>query len=58
VRHEDITQNAWQSIDELRNKSGGRLWDEFEELRRLLGSREFEYHWYVLAKEDSQMLQL
>jgi ubiquinone/menaquinone biosynthesis C-methylase UbiE len=50
VRHEDITQNAWQSIDELRNQSGGRLWDEFESLRKMLGSREFEYHWYVLAK--------
>jgi ubiquinone/menaquinone biosynthesis C-methylase UbiE len=54
VRHEDITQNAWQSIDELRNKSGGRLWDEFEGLRKMLGSREFEYHWYVLAKKSKE----
>jgi ubiquinone/menaquinone biosynthesis C-methylase UbiE len=54
ARHEDITRNAWQSIDELRTAYGGRLWDEWESLRHLFGSRELEYHWYVLAKAPQQ----
>ena len=36
--------------DELRTLAGGRLWDEWESLRHLFGSRELEYHWYVLSK--------
>jgi ubiquinone/menaquinone biosynthesis C-methylase UbiE len=50
LQHEDITHNAWKSIDELRNASGGRLWDEWESLRDLFGSRKMEYHWFVLTK--------
>ena len=48
--HEDITQNAWLSLDELREQRGGRLWDEFESLRDLFGRRQFEYHHFVLRK--------
>ena len=48
--HEDITRNAWRSLDELREELGGRLWDEFESLRNLFGRREFEYHHFVLRK--------
>ena len=48
--HEDITRNAWLSLDELREQMGGRLWDEFENLRELLGRRQFEYHHFVLRK--------
>jgi SAM-dependent methyltransferase len=50
MHHEDITGNAWWSLDELRNESGGRLWDEWEGLRYLFGTRAFEYHFYVLTK--------
>jgi SAM-dependent methyltransferase len=48
--HEDITRNAWLSLDELRQELGGRLWDEFESLRDLFGRRAFEYHHFVLRK--------
>jgi len=50
LHYEDITKNAWASLDELRTTYGGRLWDEWETLRRLFGSREFEYHLYVVER--------
>lgn len=50
THHEDITRNAFRSIHELRDASGGRLWDEFESLRRLFRDRRLEYHWFVLTK--------
>lgn len=48
--HEDITGNAFRSLDELREMMGGRLWDEFEHLRELFGNRQFEYHHFLLRK--------
>jgi len=54
AQHEDITKNAWQSLDELRLILGGRLWPEWESLRHLFGSRELEYHWYVLTKAEAR----
>lgn len=50
--HEDITRNAFLSIDELRRAAGGTLWDEFESLRHLFRGRELEYHWFVLTRPD------
>jgi len=50
MHHEDITESAWLSLDELRKEHGGRLWDEWEGLRHLFGTRQFEYHFYVLTK--------
>ncbi|HET7695306.1 MAG TPA: class I SAM-dependent methyltransferase [Vicinamibacterales bacterium] len=51
--HEDITGNAWRSLDELRDALGGQLWPEFESLRDLFGQRKFEYHHLVLRKPAS-----
>jgi len=53
VYHEDITKNAQQSLDELREAYGGRLWDEWESLRNRFKSRQFEYHLYVLARPSA-----
>ena len=50
AHHEDITGNAWRSLDELRTLRGGQLWDEFESLRALLGARQLEYHLFLLTK--------
>lgn len=50
AHHQDITGNAFLSIDELRQSSGGRLWDEFEALRCLFRDRQLEYLWYVLTR--------
>jgi ubiquinone/menaquinone biosynthesis C-methylase UbiE len=52
--HEDITGNAWRSLDELRQALGGQLWPEFESLRDLFGQRKFEYHHFVLRKPAPQ----
>jgi hypothetical protein len=52
ARHQDITQNAALSIEELRQANGAPLWDEFESLRHLLRERHLEYHWFVLVKPE------